>query len=88
MGAPPPLLVCRPVEWPTSGPLSDTEPTFIYPGSVIAKCTACRQKIYVGPKIQEAQETTGAPVHCFACGMEVAGPAPTIVNMGNTYRPT
>jgi hypothetical protein len=81
------IYMCRPVDWtPYEKLFPDIEPSTIYPGSIIGKCSACDVDVYIGPKGQEV----GARVCCFVCGTRIAaeenGPMPTpLMNLGNTF---
>lgn len=73
------ILACRPVEWPSTGPLADAEPTPVYDGSIIESCAKCEQSIHVGP----TQQKTDGDRYCFWCAVIVAEGRATVVNLGN-----
>lgn len=83
------MLACRPVEWPTEGPLAKHEPSNIYPGSVVQKCHDCGTEVYVGPKQQEFLSTAppGWPVYCFLCAVKHADKDAFVADLGNPHLP-
>lgn len=79
---------CRPVEWPSTGPLANEKQTPVYPGSVRGECETCQQAIWIGPKVQAMMLRTKIRLLCFMCVMKhYTGRNPTIVDLGNTYQP-
>lgn len=81
------MLACRPVEWPTTGPLADQPPSIIYPGVIVTNCDACGVEVYLGPKQQGFKEREpDLPVVCFGCVPKFAERT-QVVHLGNQYLP-
>lgn len=83
------MLACRPVKWPTEGPLAGHDPTPIYPGSITMECHDCGVEVYVGPKQQGflGQAPPGWPIYCFLCATKHADSDAAVFHLGNKHLP-
>lgn len=70
------IIACRPVELDPNDPFEAQilDMTFVYDGSVKARCRRCNREVWVGPRQQEALASDPSiPIGCFLCAATPEG---------------